>query len=175
MTNVCDRFCTGCVFLGHANGKMNLCEYFLQTGVRRPCPAGTGCTVKDAGKKKIQWKHENDQTWKNREKREKQVLHKVCPRCGREFETDNSQRVYCSNQCKNKVAQKEFHQRHKAVLTITCAICGKKFTSTDGRRKCCSSECTAISRKLRYKRYDIKRGKRHEDLSVQGAAGAAQA
>lgn len=161
MVNVCDKFCKGCAFYEPYSVT---CNYFLKTGQLRPCPAGTGCTVKDTGKKKIRWKHENDRTWKNRQKREKQVLHKVCPCCGSSFETENPRMVYCSNRCKNSVAQKSLLQRQKTELTITCAVCGKQFTSTDGRRKCCSSECTAISRKLTYKRYDIKRGKGNEDL-----------
>ena len=70
--SVCDSFCDGCVFLAWANGSLRVCEYFFHTGQRRPCPAGTGCTVKQKGRKKTAWRYEADRTWKNKEKRQKE-------------------------------------------------------------------------------------------------------
>lgn len=161
---ICDRYCKSCVFNGYGNERMTVCEYFLQTGLRRPCPAGTGCTVKSTGEKKSLWQHQSDQSWNQKQKREakaKEVLHKVCPCCGTDFDTTDPRKIFCSIQCKNREKQRELHRRNKTVLTITCAICGKQFTSTDGRRKCCSPECTHQSRLLTYKRYYKKRGKRN--------------
>lgn len=168
--SICDSYCKGCIFSNIAAGNTLMCVYYLVTNIRRPSPAGTGCTVKQVGRGKGRWAYENNQTWNTRKKKEaklkeakpKEVLHKVCPCCGRPFETEYSRKIYCSSRCKNKVVQKAFNQRKKAELTITCAICGNQFTSTDGRRKCCSPECTAISRKLKYRQYDIKRGRIHE-------------
>ena len=37
--------CTDCWYRRKVGG-MPYCDYFLSTGVRRPCPAGAGCTVK---------------------------------------------------------------------------------------------------------------------------------
>lgn len=41
--NVCDKYCRGC---GHYRGGSGAwtCEYLLDEGHRRPCPAGEGCT-----------------------------------------------------------------------------------------------------------------------------------
>lgn len=48
MDGRCDNFCNGCIykmFLG--GGKFTpYCNYIVETGHPRPCPAGTGCTVK---------------------------------------------------------------------------------------------------------------------------------
>lgn len=33
----------------------HICNYYLITGIRRPCPAGSGCTVADAGRKLRPW------------------------------------------------------------------------------------------------------------------------
>ena len=33
----------------------HICNYYLITGQRRPCPAGAGCTVADAGRKLRPW------------------------------------------------------------------------------------------------------------------------
>lgn len=160
---VCDSFCDGCVFKGYANATLYVCEYFFQTGIQRPCPAGTGCTVKETGKKKKRWQHESDRTWKNKQKRE--LLHKVCVRCGQPFDTTNPKKMYCSNRCKNNAQQSASHKRKtadKEKKVIVCVICGKQFTSTDGRRKCCSTECTQTARKLSYFRYIQKRDHKEE-------------
>lgn len=124
---VCDSFCNGCVFKGYANANLYLCEYFLQTGVQRPCPAGTGCTVKATGKRKIRWKHEHDRTWKNRKKIEKAkekpkaekppkpVYHKVCrlETCGMEFDTTNIRQLYCCKLCASRAKNRAFYERQK--------------------------------------------------------------
>ena len=40
--SACDDYCKGC---GHYNESYGAsCEYMRDTGMRRPCPAGTGCT-----------------------------------------------------------------------------------------------------------------------------------
>jgi len=38
--------CRGCFYYGGNNDACRCCSYFLITGIRRPCPAGEGCTVK---------------------------------------------------------------------------------------------------------------------------------
>lgn len=108
--SVCDRFCDGCVFLAWANGNCRVCEYFFCTGQRRPCPAGTGCIVKQTGKKKTNWRYEADRTWKNKEKREKKpvVYHRACPTCGTAFDTTSKNKVYCCKKCKDKAYRDGF-------------------------------------------------------------------
>ena len=54
MANEVDSYCSGCIYLCYVGSdyKSNACDYIGQTGHRRPCPAGKGCTVRKAGKKK---------------------------------------------------------------------------------------------------------------------------
>lgn len=52
MQGVCDKSCEGCVYLSQINGTVHYCSFFLDTEIRRPCPAGKGCTVKN--KKNVQ-------------------------------------------------------------------------------------------------------------------------
>jgi hypothetical protein len=94
-----------------------LCVYYLKTDIRRPCPAGEGCTVKQKGRKKGAWEYQNDSQWAQRmyeAKMAKAVVRTaVCPVCGAEFETITCTKVYCSMHCKNKVTQKRYNDRRK--------------------------------------------------------------
>lgn len=47
-----NKYCKGCVFFSGGFEGVRLCNYYLQTGERRPCPAGVGCTAKLVTKKK---------------------------------------------------------------------------------------------------------------------------
>ena len=40
--SACDDYCKGCRHYNESYGAS--CEYMRDTGMRRPCPAGTGCT-----------------------------------------------------------------------------------------------------------------------------------
>lgn len=44
MTGICDIWCEGCNYLPKVG--TICCDYLMTTGHRRPCPAGTGCTVR---------------------------------------------------------------------------------------------------------------------------------
>lgn len=47
MGNVCSSFCIGCIHYYYDEFRVNLCcNYLFDTGHRRPCKAGDGCTVK---------------------------------------------------------------------------------------------------------------------------------
>ena len=119
---VCDRFCKGCVYNGYFNSReLSICEYYFVTNERRPCPAGTGCTVKKTGKKISRWEYEKENTWEKRKQKiqsqpkEKVVYHRVCAcGCGKEFDTTNKRQIYFSKKCKMRVAQKAWIQRRKA-------------------------------------------------------------
>ena len=136
---ICDSYCKGCVFNGYFNGKsLTVCEYFLRTGQLRPCPAGTGCTVKQTGNKKQLWRHQGDATWKNagkklsegkparRSKRAKKqkpprtVYHRSCPNCGTEFDTTNKHKIYCCRRCTDQVRNRRHYAREKAQKEGQC-------------------------------------------------------
>lgn len=53
-TSVCDANCGGCIHLTEVcwGGLSMACYYRINTGQRRPCPAGKGCTVKETGERK---------------------------------------------------------------------------------------------------------------------------
>lgn len=44
--------CKGCVHLHYITDTMPYCSYIFDTGKKRPCPPGEGCTVKLTLKKK---------------------------------------------------------------------------------------------------------------------------
>ena len=48
-------YCVGCIYRRGSRGETS-CDYILMTGVRRPCPAGEGCTAKktEGSKKEIE-------------------------------------------------------------------------------------------------------------------------
>ena len=46
MAGLVDSTCRGCVYRAGINASSMICNYYLDTGKRRPCPAGKGCTVK---------------------------------------------------------------------------------------------------------------------------------
>lgn len=41
--------CNGCLYYGGRWESVKTCNYFLITGLRRPCEAGEGCTVREDG------------------------------------------------------------------------------------------------------------------------------
>lgn len=42
-----DRYCTKCIYRGSwPSGDLKYCRYLEVTGEKRPCGAGTGCTVR---------------------------------------------------------------------------------------------------------------------------------
>ena len=141
--SICDKYCVGCVFLGYADGAINLCEYFLTTGKRRPCPAGTGCTVKQKGERKKIWSYQNDETWKAKQQRLKNgktVYHRVCPVCGTEFDTTDSRKIYCNRSCGNKYKWRKYHDT-LPVYHRKCKECGAEFDTTDRRKMYCNRAC----------------------------------
>ena len=117
MNGVCDRFCKGCIYCQLASGNTTfLCTYYLVTDKRRPCPAGTGCTVKNTGKKKGAWEYQNDAEWAKKmaeARKAKQVVRTViCAECGTEFDTTVAHQIYCSKRCNNRVQQRKAHRRY---------------------------------------------------------------
>lgn len=122
---ICDDFCEGCVFNQNVSGDWSTCcVYYLVTNIRRPCPAGAGCTVKKTGKKVSKWSYEDNNTWKQADNYRKQLraerneqLKKerhmrnarmaTCPECGKEFEAYDPRRIYCSDLCKCRVESRK--------------------------------------------------------------------
>ena len=73
----------------------------------------------------------------------------ICKICGKEFTPKNSRQIYCSNECRLKVAQKlraDIFQRKHVVRYAICPICGKEFPQTKHFMKYCSDECRNIAK-----------------------------
>jgi hypothetical protein len=102
--------------------------------VRRPCPAGAGCTVRERAKKGNKWSEMSLATWENKkrkltaEQREEQKRRKeelkliereqkarflVCPYCGKEFKAYDPRQIYCCKSCKNMAQNKKKLQRDR--------------------------------------------------------------
>jgi hypothetical protein len=55
---VCDKYCLDCTYFGGHTESFRSCNYYLTTDIRRPCPPGSGCTVKKKAKRKKKTKAE---------------------------------------------------------------------------------------------------------------------
>lgn len=125
MAGVCDAFCKGCAFYEPYSGT---CNYFLSTGQIRPCPAGTGCSVKRTGNKRCRWRHEGNASWKNNgnqlrtekplkaskpPKPPKEVYHRICKNCGTAFDTTDPRKLYCCRKCTNQARSRAQWLRRK--------------------------------------------------------------
>lgn len=126
---ICDSYCKDCAFGQYASGDwMMICTYFLSTGIRRPCPAGEGCTVKQKGRKIHKWCYEDSVQWRKadeyrkrmREERTEQIRRErqiknlrisTCPECGNVFQTDSPKRIYCGDKCKNRAKSRDQYRR----------------------------------------------------------------
>ena len=61
--------CKNCIYRGTA-GRYPVCEYILHTHIRRPCPAGAGCTVKKTEKQQKEEKAMKQSTWDTEQARQ---------------------------------------------------------------------------------------------------------
>ena len=122
----------------------------------------------DHNKNKLSWEYAQKSnktrlhSWCN-----KTIAKKHCPVCGKEYETNVHNKIFCSPYCKTK-----HYQQNRAVLkervckvcgktflakaknkiycseycqtnrcTNTCTVCGKTFTSARNNTKACSVKC----------------------------------
>lgn len=130
---LCDNYCKDCVYRqALTNGFCIVCNYLLDTGKRRPCPAGEGCTVKIKGKRGRCWDDESIIQWEKamarlkaesrnekkermREVRKQMLFDRMrtlsCAECGKEFKTDHPRKIYCSVQCKNRAKSRMAYNR----------------------------------------------------------------
>lgn len=158
------------MFLGYADSNLKLCEYMLKTDQRRPCPAGTGCTVKQVGDRKLPWRAEADETWKAKQQRpkkpkQKEVYHKQCPVCGKIFETTKSHKLYCCQDCaikgktqKDVARQAVYRSLNKTVYHRICPECGTEFYTENMRKLFCCKKCAMKHKQKEYYRRGKENG-----------------
>lgn len=65
-----------------------------------------------------------------------------CAVCGKEFDTTNPRRIYCSKKCNSraKYLRSTTGEVRRAKRNLICKNCGKKFQS-EKRAHFCSDEC----------------------------------
>lgn len=71
---------------------------------------------------------------------------RTCPICGKEFETADGRKLYCSRACMHRAATRRWWAKrhpHGASETRTCPICGEEFETNPSRKvhKYCSKTC----------------------------------
>ena len=77
----------------------------------------------------------------------------TCPVCGTRFETSESQRIACSDECANKRRAEKAKARYAAKVVRTvreCAVCGRPFEVSGKTRKLtCSEACAKVRKRER--------------------------
>ena len=71
-------------------------------------------------------------------------MKKICPHCGKEFETNRADKKYCSRAC----TRAAYRLRHDGKITKTCAYCNGAFTTRDSKKIYCSVMCRRSAERL---------------------------
>ena len=93
------------------------------------------------------------------------VFHKKCDKCGKEFETFNAKKRWCSGSCAQFAWRKA---QPKKTEIKTCPTCTKEFQVTNEHKKYCSSECKE-AKKLKIETREDKVKKTHKSISEMAA------
>lgn len=87
-----------------------------------------------------------------RRSRSKPIYRRNCPECGRDYDTTNMQRRFCSKQCAGRCADRR--TRGKPEHERTCRVCGAAVVVRGGQTRTCSVECRRVlKRKSRQRDY----------------------
>lgn len=77
----------------------------------------------------------------------------TCPVCGTRFETSETRRITCSDECAKKRRAEKAKARYAAKVVHTtreCAVCGRPFeVSGKSRKVTCSDECAKVRKRER--------------------------
>lgn len=77
----------------------------------------------------------------------------TCPVCGKRFETTETRRVTCSDECAKKRRAEKAQARYAAKVVRTvreCAVCGRPFEVSGKTRKLtCSDACSKVRKRER--------------------------
>lgn len=98
--------CTGCRYFRGDFEYNRCCNYIFDTGHRRPCPPGEGCTVKEL------LPHYRRSWRRYANHRPTPIVHtRTCPVCGTVFTTTYGAKRYCCDTCRWKAR----YARRKAI------------------------------------------------------------
>lgn len=122
--------CYGCVYCGSI-AEMPICHYIFIEDKMRGCPPGEGCTKKRLKTEEYE-KTKKDRARAARDRmaeyrarrRAMRMKKKICPGCGREFETSDARQKYCSRSCATRArnivwAERERDRRKKESTSPT--------------------------------------------------------
>lgn len=105
----------------------------------------------------------------------------TCPVCGKRFETTETRRVTCSDECAKKRRAEKAQARYAAKVVRTvreCAVCGRSFEVSGKTRKLtCSDACSKVrkrERKLAWKAATRGAADAHAQMDSPGTATHAQ-
>lgn len=77
----------------------------------------------------------------------------TCPVCGKRFETTETRRITCSDECAKKRRAEKAQARYAAKVVRTvreCAVCGRSFEVSGKTRKLtCSEACAKVRKRER--------------------------
>lgn len=77
----------------------------------------------------------------------------TCPVCGKRFETTETRRVTCSDECAKKRRAEKAQARYAAKVVRTvreCVVCGRSFEVSGKTRKLtCSDACSKVRKRER--------------------------
>lgn len=77
----------------------------------------------------------------------------TCPVCGKRFETSETRRITCSDECAKKRRAEKAQARYAAKVVRTtreCAVCGRSFDVPGKSRKLtCSDACAKVRKRER--------------------------
>lgn len=87
---------------------------------------------------------------------------KICPYCGKEFISDNKQKIYCSKSCQiyinlEKQQKKRAEEKPKVNSIHKCELCGKEFIAKTVNSKYCGEECLIKVTNQRKREKNLKR------------------
>lgn len=81
------------------------------------------------------------------------MLSKTCLECGKEFEPNTHNQIYCSKKCKDIARSRRQNLKRPNNLTVkrVCVICGKEYLPNSSFQKTCSQKCRELLKKQREK------------------------
>lgn len=132
MPSICDSYCKGCIYLGKVSQAYMCCRYVFVEDKLRPCPAGTGCTVKQTDKeikqkaeeakkaliverkkRMAEQRAEQQRLRAERKEAERLLRLKPCKNCGKIFLPNKDHRDHCCNECAYQYHLKTENERSK--------------------------------------------------------------
>ena len=142
--SVCDEYCLNCKYFYGSSEYELCCTYYLETDKRRPCPAGTGCTVKKKSKQKRMCQKFQHERMNVKEQTKQGRVFRNCLLCGKEFLVTRHDKKYCDAVCcyiANNRKNCEKSKANRKPIYKHCKRCGKEFLLLKSAQLYCSEEC----------------------------------